>query len=259
MLLAIDVGNSHSVVGCFQDTKILKTWRINTRPFCTGDELRLKIESFLSRENLKTSDFQSIVASSVVPQMSQVLRSAFQDLDFRLIDCEWPFSFEIAAHPASSVGADRLVNAEAAVRDHGAPCIIVDSGTATTLCAVQAPTSGRKPVYLGGAIMPGIELSMEALASKTAQLFSVELAAPKSAIGGNTAAAIQSGILLGYAEMVDGMIKRFKAEMRATHAKVIATGGVSRLLNGVTKNIEIFDTDLTLRGIQYLYASIRAR
>ncbi|HRK01839.1 MAG TPA: type III pantothenate kinase [Oligoflexia bacterium] len=256
MLLAIDVGNSHTVFGCFWDGDLKKKWRVSTRPFGTGDELRLKTESFLKLEGISIRAFEAIIASSVVPQMTEVLRNAFGDLNFRVIDHTWNFSFANTASPASSVGADRLVNAETAVREFGAPCIVVDSGTATTICAVGG--SSTKPLYLGGAIMPGIELSMEALASRAAKLFSIELTAPECAIGNDTTTAMQSGILFGYAEMVDGMVRRFKNEMQSKNAKVIATGGVSRLLRGVTREIDAFEDDLTLRGIYYLYDAVRA-
>lgn len=260
MLLAIDVGNSNAVLGCVAEGKIQKTWRLSTRPVPTSDEFRIQLHSLLKLEGIDPSAFRSVVVSSVVPNYTTMLRGAFPTELLKVIDWKWPFSFEIAADPASQVGADRLVNAEAAVRTYGFPVIIVDSGTATTICAVGSNRSSKnsKPVYLGGAIMPGIELSIEALAGRTAKLFSVELVAPKTVIGHNTQTALQSGLMFGYANMIDGMVRRFKEELQKRgdlSPKVIATGGISRLLKGLATELDFFDDELTLRGISGLYGN----
>lgn len=252
MLLAIDVGNTNTVLGCFWDKNLKKTWRVSTHPICTADEFRAKLSVLSKLEGIELESFEGVVVSSVVPPFTAMLRSAFKNSNFLVIDHRTPFSFRIKAEPASGVGADRLVNAETVIREYGAPAIIVDSGTATTICAVS-----HAGEYLGGAIMPGIELSIEALAKNTAKLFAVELVAPEKAIGTNTSEALRSGLLFGYASMIDGMIDKFKAELGSRDIKVVATGGISTLLKGLTKNITHFDTDLTLKGIAYLYDAIR--
>jgi len=254
MLLALDTGNTQTVVGCFEGLKLIKTYRISTHPVRTGDELRLLLASFLELDGISWKSVRHVVISSVVPLFTSSLRQAFLQTgpELSVIDSSWPFSFEILPEPAHQVGADRLVNAEAAVTDYGAPCIIVDSGTATTLCALQR-TSSEKIQYLGGAIMPGMELSVETLARRAAKLFSIELIPPHHAIGGNTQEALRSGVVLGYAEMIDGMVRRFKKELGTSNAHVIATGGVSSLLKDVVREFNHFDPDLTLRGIAYLH------
>lgn len=254
MLLALDVGNTNIVVGLLEGTRILKTWRVSTHPLVTSDELRIKISSILSFEKLEWGCWSAVAVSSVVPSLAAVLKKAFDGFHVLLIDHKSPFSFEVAANPPDQVGADRLVNAEAALREYGSPVIIVDSGTATTLCAVS-----RDKKYLGGAIMPGIELSTRALTLNTAKLFSVELLPPSNVIGGNTQEALRSGLILGYASMIDGMIARFKQALGEPNASVIATGGVSQLLKGLTTQSLHFDPDLTLKGIAYVHASSLAR
>lgn len=257
MLLAIDVGNTNAVLGCFWDKQLKKTWRVSTHPIGTADEFRAKIHMLFKLEGIELSAFTSIVVSSVVPTYTAMLRSVFKDVSLHVVDHRTPYGFSIKADPAAQVGADRLVNAEAVVREYGAPAIIVDSGTATTLCAVAQGTQG--PEYLGGAIMPGIELAIDSLAKKTAKLFVVEMIPPAKAIGSNTSEALRSGILLGYASMLDGMVRRFKEELGAPNAKVVATGGVSQLLKGLTTELTHFDPDLTLKGIAFIHESLRAR
>lgn len=254
MLLAIDIGNTNIVLGSYDQGKFTCTWRIATHPAGTADEFKVKLKTLFDLSNIEFKNIDSVVLSSVVPGSTAVLKAAFEGAKIHVVDHHSPFSFQIQASPASQIGADRLVNAEAAVRDYGVPVIVVDSGTATTLCAIS---SDRK--YLGGAIMPGIEPSIEILAKKTARLFTVELLAPQKAIGHNTETALQSGLLFGHASMIDGMIRRFKEELRDTRVKVIATGGVSLLLEGIAREINHYDPSLTLKGIAYLYESLRRK
>lgn len=254
LLLALDVGNTHTVIGCFLDGRLLHHWRISTHPLCTEDELKLKLKMILSFSGVNLEDASAIVVSSVVPNFTRVLQHTFPPEKLQIITHAWPFSFDLQIDSPNQVGADRLVNAEAAVREYGAPCIIVDSGTATTLCAVT--THHGRPQYLGGAICAGIELSMQALAKNAAQLFTVELMAPKNTIGRNTQDALQSGLLWGYASMIDGMVHRFKKELGEEDLPVICTGGISHLMKGLSEELNRFDSDLTLKGIAYLYRSL---
>ncbi len=291
--LAIDVGNTHSVLGLItvgspdvgamnecpkartpgQQTQIKnqikKVWRLSTHPQVTADEFVLRLTSLLFQLNLKIEDLRAIVLSSVVPPMVTILKECFGP-KLQVIDHRWPFSFRIATLLPEQVGTDRLVNAEAAVREYGAPVIIVDSGTATTICAVSADRD-----YLGGAILPGMEVSLEALVRRTSKLSLIELSRPEQVIGRTTEEAITSGIFLGYADMIDGLVQRFKRELvrkqslrnppvknyRASsdeveNIPVVATGGVATLLRDAAVSIQAYDSDLTLKGIAYLYDKI---
>ncbi len=253
MILAIDVGNTNIVVGCRQP---LLSWRLSTHPIRTADEFRAELRALLEAEGISFKKLEAVVVSSVVPQATAMIRASFSRsaASLHVIDHSWPFSFTIKTKNPEQIGADRLVNAEAVMREFGAPAIIVDSGTATTLCAVSA-----KKEYWGGAIMPGIELSIETLARRAAKLFTIELTPPSRAIGETTDEALRSGILFGYASMIDGMVRRFKQELGEPSARVIATGGVSTLLKGISSELTDLDPDLTLKGIFHLYESIRAR
>jgi len=258
LLLALDVGNTHCVVGYFEQNSLKRTWRVSTHPICTDDEFKFKLEMMLHSSGIQLEQMEAIVVSSVVPAFTRMIQTAFRSRKLHIIDHTWPFSFEVKPTPPHQVGTDRLVNAETVVREYGAPCIIVDSGTATTICAISKEPHGN-PAYLGGAILAGIELSMRALAKNTAQLFTIELTPPRHAIGSNTQDALKSGILFGYASMIDGMIRRFKSELGNTDIPVIATGGISHLMKGLASELTHFDSDLTLKGIAYLYDAIRKR
>lgn len=260
MWLGIDAGNSNLVLGLFSgqagETRPLRTYRLSTHPLGTPDELRARIQSVLALSGMNDSEFlddhSDIVLASVVPAFTQLARRAFPQI--RVIDSTWPFSFRIATENPAQTGIDRLVNAEAALREGRAPVILVDSGSATTICAL---TEDR--VFHGGAILPGIESCRDALPAKAAQLFPVELTPPAHVIGRNTTDALRSGVVLGYASMIDGMIQRFRKELAPSHPRVLATGGASKLLREICAEITELDPDLTLKGIAYLHASSTRR
>lgn len=255
MFLGIDIGNSHIVIGLMNQTEIIRSWRIQTRPFMTSDQYLACLKSLFDLENnldLNFDNIKTVMISSVVPEAATEWKKAVSQFAVvKEIHHQFPFSFKINVDHPEQVGADRLVNAEASVKYYGAPLIIVDSGTATTLCAVN-----KNKEYIGGAIIPGMEVAFESLASRASKLFSIELKAPKNVIGRNTEEALRSGVVLGYAELVDGMIRRFKKELGDDSIQVVATGGISQILKNLTKEVNVFDSDLTLKGMQLLHEKI---
>jgi len=250
MLLAIDVGNTQIVIGLFDSNRLLGHWRFSTRPILTADEYRMKFQSLFSMDGHEYAKIDNVIISSVVPRLTRELPTVFSSKKIYIADHTSPFSFPISLENPEQVGADRLVNAEAVFDEIDSSAIIVDSGTATTICALS-----RERGYLGGAIIPGIEISFEALTARAAKLSSVQLIAPKSVIGTTTEEALQSGMIFGYAEMIDGLVRRFKKEMNELKIKVIATGGVGELLKDEAKEIEQFDPHLTLKGLRKLSES----
>lgn len=249
MLLAIDIGNTNIVVGLFDDDKLIKSNRFISKTNAFQDYFFKKLSQF------KRLKIKAVIIASVVPQINKKIRSAI----VKLFDIE-PFfinadSFkgllEINVKNKSEVGADRLINAYAAKKIYGKPIIIIDFGTATTICAVD-----KKGRYLGGAIAPGIAISRDALQEKTAKLPLVDLKFPKKVIGHNTVSAIQSGILLGYLGLIEGLVKRFKQELDY-NAKVIATGGLAKIISSKTDIIDKIDMDLTLKGLMMQYKNQR--
>jgi type III pantothenate kinase len=263
LLLAIDAGNTHIVFGLVEKGTVKKHWRIPTHGIQTGKSLRDRlIETLGSLENVDGQAIDGMALASVVPSVTEDARNSIQNDHLQIIDWKSPFSFEIKAAPADKIGIDRLVNAEAVIREHGAPCIVIDMGTATTICGISSGSDEERPNFLGGAIIPGLKLSMNALAQNTAQLFQVELTPPPSVIGSNTDEAIRSGVIYGYASMIDGMAQKFKSELKTARSngiKVIATGGLSSLMKGISKEIQIYDPHLTLKGIGFLYETFLNR
>ena len=251
MLLGIDIGNTNAVIGLFREGELIRQWRVATDTRKTPDEFSLKVNSFLQLETVSIQDVQAVMISSVMPDLSSNLESVFPRLKFYLVDHKFPFSFSNQTLEPSKVGTDRLVNAEAVVREQGGPAVIVDLGTATTICALN----DRKE-FLGGAIVPGVMTAYGALARGTAQLPDIEMIAPTTVIGPDSQSAIQSGALHGHAMMVDGMVRRFKEEMALPEAKVIATGGWSTRIGELSSEVQVVDPNLTLKGIGYLYESI---
>ncbi len=238
MLLAIDIGNTNVVFGIFAGKRLVKEWRSPTYSnwFKT---LPAKVES--------------VIVSSVVPgidgRLKKFVRSKYGYPPI-FIGAEKIKGLNIKVQNKKEVGADRLVNAYAAYKIYGGPVIIVDFGTATTICAVT-----KNGNYLGGAITPGIGISTDALYEKAAKLPRIQIGKPKRVIGRNTIEAMLSGIIYGSISLVEGMVERFKKEV-GSRSKVIATGGFSKLIAGYTKLIDIVDPDLTLKGLQMIWSDL---
>ena len=252
MLLAIDVGNSQTVCGVFNKGTLLCHWRLKTDREKTADELAARFLSLFAMHNIRFPDITGVIIASVVPTQQQ----AWQEFSRKYTNClpllvngqTIKTGIKIVTDNPAEVGADRIVNAVAAFEQYGKSCIVVDFGTAITFDCISA--GGE---YLGGAIMPGMSISLDALASRTAKLPRIDISIPpQRAIGANTIDAIKSGLLFGYGAMVDGLIKKLSAEFSET-PQIIATGGMSELIAAYTESIQIVDPMLTLKGLYLLY------
>lgn len=251
MLLAVDVGNTETMLGVFRDTRLAWHWRMATQPERTADELALLFGGFLEQVGLSFSrEITGVVISSVVPSSTQALREMV-DRYFHfhpvVVEPGVKTGIRVLTDNPREVGADRIVNALAAYSRYGGPCIVVDFGTATTYDAVS-----ERGEYLGGAIAPGIRVSAAGLFSATARLPRVEIAAPRSVIGKNTVESIQSGLLYGTAAEVDGMVERMQKELGGD-AAVVATGGLAAVVVPHCHTIDHHDPWLTLEGLRLIF------
>jgi type III pantothenate kinase len=245
MLLVLDIGNTNTVVGLFRGSDLVHRWRLSTQREQTDDEFRLTIRSLLVDAEIDAGQIAGVAIASVVPSLNTPLKGALAALTSASIDFLSPDTSPIVldVETPGSVGADRIANCLAAHALHGGPALVIDFGTATTFDL--ADVDGR---FLGGAIAPEMTLAGKALTDRAAQLASVELAVPESVIGKTTAANIQAGVVLGFLDLVDGLIRRFVEEMGAD-LRVIATGGKGELFYRHIDAIERYDPALTLKGL----------
>ncbi|MFW6264613.1 MAG: type III pantothenate kinase [Bacillota bacterium] len=250
MILTIDIGNTNIVLGTFKDKELYKHWRISTDKNKTSYEYSLIIKNLFDYDEIDTKDVSGVVISSVVPPVSTSMRNAVESLfemKALVIGPGVKTGINIKMDNPREVGADRIVNAVAAYQKYGDQAlIVVDFGTATTLCAVSEDGD-----YLGGAVAPGLGISTEALFRYAAKLPRVELVKPKTAIGKNTITAMQSGIIYGFVGQVEGLIRHFKEELDE-NAYVIATGGLLDLIAPETELIDKTEPFLTLEGLFYI-------
>ncbi len=250
MLLAIDVGNTETVVGVFRDEELASRWRIHTSPDRTADELALLFSGFLAQAGLSfDKNVTGVVMSSVVPRATESLRemvSHYFRFDAVVVEPGIKTGVPVLTDNPREVGADRIVNALAAFTKYGGPVIVVDFGTATTFDVVS-----EKGELLGAAIAPGLHISADALFEHTALLPLVELVAPKSAIGKNTVESVQSGLVFGYAAMVDGMVERIAKDLG--QPTVVATGGLASTVIGECRTVDKHDAWLTLEGLRLIF------
>ena len=253
MLLAVDVGNTETLIGLFtdRDRELAWHWRISTVPTRTADELALQFGGFLEQQGLSFSrQITGVVISSVVPTSTAALRTMVADyFHFQPVVVEpgTRTGIPILTDNPREVGADRIVNALAAFTKFGGPTIVVDFGTATTYDAVS-----EKGEYLGGVIAPGMQVSAEALVGHTARLPLIELSEPRSIIGKNTVEALQSGLLFGTAAEVDGVVERMQKELGG-HATVVATGGLAPAILPLANSIDHHEPWLTLDGLNLIF------
>lgn len=250
MLLVIDVGNTNTTLGVYREAELLAHWRLTTNPQRTVDEYGVHSRNLFELAQLDFTDIEAIAVASVVPPLNYTVRrmaEVYFHLTPLFIDHTTDTGLKILYQPASDVGADRIVDAVAAVSRYGSPCIVVDFGTATTFNAINS--AGE---YVGGLITPGIMISSEALFSRTAKLPRVDIKRPQTVIGSSTVAAMQSGLYYGYAGLVDGVLEKMIEEMGTT-PRVIATGGLAPLIATGSKFIENVDDTLTLEGLRLVY------
>lgn len=250
MLLVIDVGNTNMVLGVYKDTELLDHWRISTDRQRTTDEYGVLIRELFYLNDLRADDINAIIISSVVPPVVPTLERMCQryfGLSPLLIGPGVKTSMDIRYDNPREVGADRIVNAVAAYEKYGGPVIIVDFGTATTFCAVDA-----KGVYLGGSICPGIGIATEALVQRTAKLPRIELKRTDSVICRNTIESMQAGVFYGFVGQVEGIVARMRRELDMS-ARVVATGGLAVVIAPATKAIDVVEPMLTLEGLRIIY------
>jgi len=255
MLLAIDIGNTNIILGMFEDEKLRATWRIATGLHRMADEYAVIMLSLLRQQGLDTPNINKIAICSVVPPLTTVFEELCQrycNIDPLVIRAGVKTGVRIRMDNPAEVGADRIVDAAAAHHLYGGPVIITDFGTATTFDTVS-----REGDYLGGAIAPGLSTAAESLFARAAMLPRVELTRPERAIATNTVAAIQSGLIFGYVGLIEGIIARIQQEL-GEKARVVATGGLAKLIGKETPVIDTINTDLTLIGLRLIYMMNRA-
>jgi type III pantothenate kinase len=250
VLLVIEVGNTNTKIGVFSGSRLLVSWRLTTRREQTADEYGVFIQTLLATRGIEQQRFTGVAISNVVPTVQQTLE-AMSDAYFGI----QPFSVEpgrsdtvpLLVDAPHEVGADRICDIVGGVTLYGSPLIVINFGTATTFNCVNA-----RGEFVGGAIAPGLVTASEALMSRAARLYRVELLQPEEAIGRNTITNIQSGVMYGWAGLVDGLVERMRAELGAP-VKVVATGGLGEQLRGVARSIDLVDPDLTLQGLRTIW------
>ncbi len=250
MLLAIDIGNSMLTLGVFDGERLTTTLRIATDTRRLADEYGLLITNLLNLNGVDPAGIDRVSMCSVVPPLTPILDQVcrvFFGAKPLWVSAGVRTGLRIQYDNPRDVGSDRIVDAVAAIELYGAPVIVVDFGTATVFDAIS-----KEGVYLGGAIAPGVQVAAEALFLNTSQLRRVELVAPKSAIGQNTSLALQSGLVFGYAGLVEGIVARFKQEL-GQHSKVVGTGGLADIISQESRIFDHINPDLTLIGLRLIH------
>lgn len=252
MILALDIGNTNIKCALFQDETLKKAWRMSTDRHKTHDEYGVLLTMFLKNAGYEVKDVEGIIVSSVVPTINYTIEHMIDDY-FGIVPMQVEpgirTGINIRYDNPQALGADRICNAVAAQKFYGGPCIFIDFGTATTFGVIS-----KKGEFLGGAICPGVKMSSEALTERAAQLPKVELIKPDCVIQRNTITNMQAGIVYGYVGQVDYIVRKMKAEIGGSeHIKVIATGGMARMIASETSTIDIIDSQLTLKGLRLLY------
>ena len=249
MLLTIDVGNTNTVLGLFDGEDLIKSWRVKTDPRSTADEMSLQINALVQGYTISGLSICSTVPATL-RELRTMIATYFSDLPTTIVEPGTKTGVPLLVDNPKEIGADRIVNTLAAHTLYGGPAIVVDFGTSTNLDVVSP-----KGEFLGGALAPGIEISVDALAARAAQLRKVELIRPKNAIGKNTVEALQSGTIFGFAGQVDRLVEKITAELALSYDQaptVIATGGLAPLVIDVSESIDEYEPDLTLIGLRLI-------
>jgi type III pantothenate kinase len=250
MLLTIDVGNTNTVLGLFDGEDLIKSWRVKTDPRSTADEMSLQINALVQGYIISGLSICSTVPATL-RELRTMIATYFADLPTTIVEPGTKTGVPLLVDNPKEIGADRIVNTLAAHTLYGGPAIVVDFGTSTNLDVVSP-----KGEFLGGALAPGIEISVDALAARAAQLRKVELIRPKNAIGKNTVEALQSGTIFGFAGQVDRLVEKITAELALSYDQaptVIATGGLAPLVIDVSELIDEYEPDLTLIGLRLIH------
>ena len=252
MLMAVDIGNTQTVLGVFDGENLRERWRVTTEANRTADEIGAVCSALLGVKGLSPGDIEATIVSSVVPGLTRSYENLAADLfgsKFYEVNQGMRTGLDNRYDDPGSVGADRIVNAVATGRYYGFPAIIVDIGTATTVEAVDAESC-----YLGGAILTGLYVALDALITRTAKLPSVDLeAGSPRAIATNTPDSIRSGFIYGYAGALDALIRRFQGELGTPGLRAVATGGPAQVITRHCQEIRVLDPDLPLKGLRILY------
>lgn len=250
MLLAIDIGNTNLVIGCFRDDKILFKARIATDRTRTSDQYGVEIKNMLEAYGVDRSDIKDCIISSVVPPVFNSVRTGVIKIIGKqpmVVGPGLKTGLNIHVDVPSQVGSDRIVIAVAALAEYKAPLLLLDLGTATTIEAVEPEN-----VYMGGVIFPGVRVSLDALTSRAAQLPGISLDQPKQVIGKNTVDCMRSGMMYGTAAMIDGLVERMEEEL-GHRCTLIATGGLAQFIIPLCKREIILEKDLLLKGLNIIY------
>jgi type III pantothenate kinase len=255
VLLAVDVGNTHTVLGLFDGETLVSEWRVGTHPSQTADELDVQLVGLLGRRGIDVAAVEAACVSSTVPPLVvewvQTLRR-LAAADPVVVGPGIRTGMPLRTENPAEVGPDRIANAVAALHRFGGPALVVDFGTSTNFDVVSA--AGE---YVGGAIAPGVKISMEALTARAARLGKIELVAPPTAIGRTTVTSMQSGAVYGFAGQVDGIVRRIWAELGGP-CPTVATGGLAPLIRPHSETIGVEDPHLTLEGLRLLWSRNRA-
>ena len=253
MLLAMDIGNTNVKIGIYKGDKLDSSWRLSTEITRTADEYGMTLFDLFATRNIKFDDITGVIISSVAPYLNYTVEHMcnYYMKDFKpiFVDHTTNAGIKLCYEHPEDLGADRIVESAAAFKFYGGPVIVVDFGSATTFNVINS-----EGVFMGGAIAPGIKTATESLVNTAARLPRIELVKPESVIGTNTRNCMQSGIVYGYAGLVRGLVEKFREEAGIENAKVVATGGLSNLIETVDDTlIDIVDRALALRGLKYIY------
>lgn len=251
MLLVIDIGNTNITMGLYDGNNLINNFRLTTRFQRTSDEYGTFLVSFINASGYEASDISAAIISSVVPKINYSFASSiikYLDVKPLFIGPGVKTGISIHIDHPSSLGADRLVDAAGAFYTYGGPCIVIDFGTATTFDVVTS-----KGEFIGGATSPGISITANALSSMAAQLPEIEITKPAVVIGKNTVTSMQAGVVFGYIGQTEYIIRKIKEEYGNQEMRVISTGGLGKIIANQTDLIDIYDPDLTFKGLKIIY------